>query len=146
MRAKYLVVLDKQEEITKTISEITLKVDSLKTLRNYYDVYLVATYKFAADGLRLRKLTSNLRFVFPCFTPGKINTQHLNEQFGSVSELFINTEKSQIPIESPIYVIKSFSLRRLSRSIGSNKDLYMQWRIPLNDQLKGNSCDFSSLI
>lgn len=31
MRATYLVVLDKEEEyITKTISEITLKMDNLK--------------------------------------------------------------------------------------------------------------------
>lgn len=49
MRAKYLVVLDKQEkEITKTISEITLKMDNLKKLRNCNEVYLVATYKFGA--------------------------------------------------------------------------------------------------
>lgn len=90
MRAKYLVVLDKQnEEIIKNISEFTLKMNNLKTLRDAYDVYLVSTYKIAADGLRLRKLPSNLIFVFPCFAPGKINTQHLtlNKVFGSMSDV-----------------------------------------------------------
>lgn len=50
VRSKYLVALDKQEEeVTKTISEITLKMDNLKKLRDSDDVYLVATYKFGAD-------------------------------------------------------------------------------------------------
>lgn len=96
-----MVVLDEQkEEIIKTNSEFTLKMDNLKTLKDSYDVYLVSTYKIAADGLRLRKLPSNLIFVFPCFAPGKINTQHLNKVFGSMSKLFINTDKS--PIESSL--------------------------------------------
>lgn len=53
MQSKYLVVLDKQEEgVTKSISEITLQIDNLKKLKD--------SYKFGADGLRLRKLPCKL--------------------------------------------------------------------------------------
>lgn len=95
-----LVVLKKQEvEINHSLSEITLNINALKKLFDSNDAKLLSKYK--SRNAEFRRLPSKLVISLPHFSPQRIDTNKLFQQFGSLTALSITTEERLNPIKSP---------------------------------------------
>ncbi|XP_055999117.1 uncharacterized protein LOC125653926 [Ostrea edulis] len=105
MKTKHLDALNKNtEEITQKMAELKQIMSDLKSILKSNDVSLTSTYK--SRNSEFRTLPPKVRVTLPSLSPQKINKDQLNEMFGSLSPLSINTEhgdtmKSAEAVSSP---------------------------------------------
>ncbi|XP_056004209.1 uncharacterized protein LOC125660919 [Ostrea edulis] len=105
MKNKHLSTLNKNtEEITQKMAELKQIMSDLKSILKSNDVSLTSTYK--SRNSEFRTLPPTVRVTAPSLSPQKINKDQLNEMFGSLSPLSINTEhgdtiKSAEAVSSP---------------------------------------------
>ncbi|XP_055999007.1 uncharacterized protein LOC130047657 [Ostrea edulis] len=105
MKTKHLEALNKNtEEITQKMAELKQIMSDLKSILKLNDVSLTSTYK--SRNSEFRTLPPKVRVTVPSLSPQKINKDQLNEMFGSLPPLSINTEhgdtmKSAEAVSSP---------------------------------------------
>ncbi|XP_056004215.1 E3 ubiquitin-protein ligase TRIM71-like [Ostrea edulis] len=105
MKIKHLSTLNKNtEEITQKMAELKQIMSDLKSILKSNDVSLTSSYK--SRNSEYRTLPPKVRVTVPSLSAQKINKDQLNEMFGSLSPLSINTEhgdtiKSAEAVSSP---------------------------------------------
>ncbi|XP_055999140.1 uncharacterized protein LOC130047765 [Ostrea edulis] len=105
MKTKHLDALNKNtKEITQKMAELKQIMSDLKSILKSNDVSLTSAYK--SRNSQFRTLPPKVRVTLPSFSPQKINKDQLNEMFGSLPPLSINTEhgdtmKSAEAVSSP---------------------------------------------
>ncbi|XP_056004210.1 E3 ubiquitin-protein ligase TRIM36-like [Ostrea edulis] len=105
MKNKHLSTLNKNtEEITQKMAELKQIMSDLRSILKSNDVSLTSTYK--SRNSEFTTLPPKVRVTVPSFSAQKINKDQLNEMFGSLSPLSINTEhgdtmKSAEAVSSP---------------------------------------------
>ncbi|XP_048780277.2 E3 ubiquitin-protein ligase TRIM71-like [Ostrea edulis] len=105
MKTKQLDALNKNtEEITQKMAELKQIMSDLKSILKSNDVSLTSTYK--SRNCEFKTLPPKVRVTVPSLSAQKINKDQLNEMFGSLSPLSINTEhgdtmKSAEAVSSP---------------------------------------------
>ncbi|XP_048748568.2 E3 ubiquitin-protein ligase TRIM36-like [Ostrea edulis] len=91
MKNKHLSTLNKNtEEITQKMTDLKQIMSDLKSILKSNDVSLTSTYK--SRNSEFRTLPPKIQVTVPSFSAQKINIDQLNEMFGSLSPLSINTE------------------------------------------------------
>ncbi|XP_056007592.1 tripartite motif-containing protein 2-like [Ostrea edulis] len=91
MKNNHLSTLNKNtDEITQKITELKQIMSDLKSILKSNDVSLTSTYK--SRNSEFRTLPPKVRVTVPSLSAQKINKDQLNEMFGSLSPLSINTE------------------------------------------------------
>ncbi|XP_056006164.1 uncharacterized protein LOC130050341 [Ostrea edulis] len=98
MKNKHLAALNKNtDEITQKITELKQIISDLKSIQKSNDL----TYTYKSRNSEFRTLPPKVRATLPSFSPQEINKDQLNEMFGSLSPLSINTEEHGDTIKSP---------------------------------------------
>lgn len=98
MNSEHLVVLNNKEtEITITISEITKGIENLKVFLESNDLSLISAYESIND--EFRRLPQKHPLSLPSFTPKKISSEQIYQQFGFLSKLSISLNESASNVE-----------------------------------------------
>lgn len=91
-KSENVAVIKKQEvKINNSLSEITHSINELKKLLDSNDANLLSTYK--SRNSEFRRLPPKLVITLPHFSPQRIDTDQLFQQFGSLTALSITTEE-----------------------------------------------------
>lgn len=99
MDYKLLAALnEKDDDYTNSISEIKQSITDLKTILDSNDMNLVSTYQSKIN--MFERLPSILTMTLPTFSPREFNKINIDEQFGSLSGLFIKTEEQGTILKS----------------------------------------------
>jgi hypothetical protein len=85
------IIEEKSEDISHKMNEIEKAIQEMKTVLDSNDIFLVSDYK--ARNEDFNKLPYKLKVTMPSLSVPKIDTEKLNEMFGSVSELSVTTVK-----------------------------------------------------
>ncbi|XP_056007713.1 E3 ubiquitin-protein ligase TRIM36-like [Ostrea edulis] len=105
MKTKHLDALNiNTDEITQKMAELKQIMSDLKSILKSNDVSLTSTYK--SRNSEFRTLPPKVQVTVPSLSAQKINKDQLNEMFGSLPPLSINTEhgdtmKSAEAVSSP---------------------------------------------
>ncbi|XP_048755766.2 E3 ubiquitin-protein ligase TRIM71-like [Ostrea edulis] len=105
MKTKHLDALNiNTDEITQKMGELKQIMSDLKSILKSNDVSLTSTYK--SRNSEFRTLPPKVQVTVPSLSAQKINKDQLNEMFGSLPPLSINTEhgdtmKSAEAVSSP---------------------------------------------
>ncbi|XP_056002446.1 E3 ubiquitin-protein ligase Midline-1-like [Ostrea edulis] len=105
MKTKHLDAINKNtDEITQKMAELQQIISDLKSILKSNDVSLTSTYK--SRNSEFRTLPPKVRVTVHSLSAQKINKDQLNEMFGSLPPLSINTEhgdtmKSAEAVSSP---------------------------------------------
>ncbi|XP_056002757.1 E3 ubiquitin-protein ligase TRIM71-like [Ostrea edulis] len=125
MKSKHLSTLNKNADgITQKIIELKQIISLMKSILESNDDSLTSTYK--SRNSAFRTLPPKVRVTVPSFTPQKIIKDQLNEMFGSLPPLSINTEqgdtvKSAEAVSSPP-VKPLLDQQRLTATIDTDYD------------------------
>ena len=111
MECQYLAALDEQgDNMNHIINEITHIIEDMKRLLETSDICLVSKYK--NRNKEFRRLPAQLEVILPTFTPYKIDSKQICQQFGSLSKLVITKEtdggSEESPDAKPIPPVKTF--------------------------------------
>ncbi|XP_048766477.1 uncharacterized protein LOC125673751 [Ostrea edulis] len=89
MKTEHLAILNNHaDEITHSITELKQIILDLKKIQDSEDFFRAFAYK--SRNSKFRRLPPKV--ISPSFSPHEINTDRLQEMFGSLSPLSINTE------------------------------------------------------
>ncbi|XP_048749219.2 probable E3 ubiquitin-protein ligase MID2 [Ostrea edulis] len=92
MKSEHLVVLDNRtDQLKRTITDIKQAILDLKQLLDSNDVAL--TYAYKSRNGDFKNFPPKIKATLPTFSPPTINTEKLNEMFGSLSPLSITTAR-----------------------------------------------------
>jgi DNA-binding beta-propeller fold protein YncE len=109
MKIEHLAVLEKHtDEITLRMNEIKQVILQIKNILGTNDISLTSSYKSRND--EFNKLPQKVRVTIPKLRTPKINTEKVNEMFGSLSSLSITRAKSLLAVP------------RLAATIGTGYD------------------------
>ncbi|XP_048766885.2 uncharacterized protein LOC125673955 [Ostrea edulis] len=87
-KTKHLSILDKQaDEITHRMTEINHVILEMKNILDTNDISLTSTYKSRND--EFNKLPPKIKVTLPSLSTPTINTEILNEMFGSLTSLSV---------------------------------------------------------
>ncbi|XP_048755783.2 E3 ubiquitin-protein ligase Midline-1-like [Ostrea edulis] len=92
IKTKHLSLLDKHaDEITHRMTEINQVILEMKNILDTNDISLTSTYK--SRNNEFNKLPPTIKVTLPSLSTPAINTETLNEMFGSLTSLYVTTVK-----------------------------------------------------
>ncbi|XP_048771408.2 uncharacterized protein LOC125677404 [Ostrea edulis] len=119
---KHLVALEKHaDEIAHRMTEIKQVILEMKKILDTNDISLASTYKSRND--EFKKMTPKFKVTLPSLSTPTINTEQLNEMFGSLSPLSDITAKPLLDVP------------RLTATIDTGNDLLLSIRCLGEEQI-----------
>lgn len=86
------VLKTREDEILKTISEITQSITDLQKLMHCNEISILTAYNSMNDKFRI--LPHKLNVKLPLFTPKMLPEEPIHQQFGSLSRVSIDIEEN----------------------------------------------------
>ncbi|XP_048764863.2 E3 ubiquitin-protein ligase TRIM71-like [Ostrea edulis] len=90
IKTKHLAILEKhRDEITHRMTEMKQAILEMKNILDTNDISLISTYKSRNDEFNI--LSPKIKVTLPSLSTPRINTEKLNEVFGSLTSLSVTT-------------------------------------------------------